>query len=140
MKRYFVQPAVYAIFLACQHTEVGESRGNPNHQQTNCEVRPISLEISDKTPIFENKDLPQGVLIFDGANVYMERLDEQGDATEKVHVSEEFTSEKKENREVNVRCVKASGKKLVTDFDSDISSLKKIEIGEKGSRLFSNTF
>ena len=63
-----------------------------------------------------------------------------GDAVERVNVSEEYTSTKKEDREVNVRCVKASGNKVVTDFNSTIPALKKIEIGEKGSRLFSNAF
>ncbi len=139
-KKFSVAPAVLVVFLACQHSEISEQNEDPSRRQMNCETRPISLEITDKTPIFEDKDLPQGTLIFDGASVYMEKLDEQGDPTEKVHVSEEYTSAKKENREINVRCVKANNKTLVTDFDSMIPALKKIEISEKGSRLFSNTF
>jgi len=140
LKKFIIPLAVFAVFLACQHSEVLEQTGILTSRQASCENRPISLEITDKTPIFDDKDLPQGILVFDSANVYMEKLDEQGDVTEKVIVSEEYTSAKKENREINVRCVKASGKKLVTDFDSMIPALKKIEIGQKGSRLFSNAF
>lgn len=139
-KRFTVSPIGLALFLACQHSEVSEVANKAQVRTSDCDSRPISLEMTDKTPIFEDKDLPKGVLVFDGANVYMEKLDIHGDVTEKVNVSEEYTSPKKENREINIHCVKGSGKKLVTDFDSVIPALKKIEINEKGSRLFSNSF
>ncbi len=124
----------FVLLWACQHADVN-SVGNVAVAADACTTKPFSLEIAEKKPIFDEKELPKGILLFDNAKVYVETLDKHGDVQQKVHVSEQFESARRENLKVQVHCVDVKNKKTAINFESSIPALKKIEITEKGNRL-----
>lgn len=123
----------FALLLACQHVGIASPSAKTIVTE-NCQVKPFTLEIAEKKPIFEEKELPKGILLFDSAKLYVEKLNPEGDVVQKLHVSEEYDSPNRENLNVQVHCLD-NKKKIAANFESQMPTLKKIEIGEKGNRL-----
>ncbi|OQW50512.1 MAG: hypothetical protein A4S09_01590 [Proteobacteria bacterium SG_bin7] len=124
----------FVLLWACQHTDVN-SVGNVAVADDSCQTKPFSLEIAEKKPIFDEKELPKGILLFDSAKVYVEKLDKKGDVQDKVHVSEEFDDARREAIKTRVHCVDIKKRSTASNFESSIPALKKIEISDKGNRL-----
>ncbi len=133
-KRLLIPFISFVLLWACQHAEVN-SVGNVATAADSCQTKPFSLEIAERKPIFDEKELPKGILLFDSAKVYVEKLDKKGDVLQKIHLSEQFESARRENLKVQVHCIDVKDRKQAATFESNIPALKKIEISEKGNRL-----
>ena len=103
LKKLSIPVLSFILLWACQHIAKNH---NVTYQKNfrNCGVRPISLDVADSSPVFEEKNLPKGILIFEDASLYVEKYDENGDTLDKLHVTEKYDSAKKENSVIEVHC------------------------------------